>query len=980
MTSPLKVPPSIANASRQDLERLLISTLQKLKSRDKKIEELTNAVASSAEQQQAREDDEEHRRVTQLTATVEALQAKLLSSEQGFNDRIAAETELANGQIAQLQRKLDAAATALASERQDTVALQEQLSARETSLEKLQHELDVSRSKEEELLQCQAVLVTERDDLKSVVDSTQEKIATLENALKDAKVESENSASSNGNNREDAKVKELEQEKKTLTLALEERDQEVEKLKAENASLGQSCDALQQQVTALEENVSAATQALEQAATTAAADLNALKQEMESEIAVLRAALEEERQRSKALEEPSTPSPSPIKAQSSEASLDGISIGTTASLTTTFDGASAAAAGASATPSTTIATPAPPAPDADAATLRVECKRLAKELTDTKRKFLAAAKKKRDETAAKIAELEAKLATAAAAAAGGGAADLPQPPPQATTTTPSAPPNDTNSAVSEAVVEQYKQAAEAAKAEVAQIRKEVETERGRFKRAIAESKRRLDVVQREKEVADGAAAEASAVAEALRAELAAMEQKVVAANKSTDAAVEELKDYKTRAHALLKSKEVEIREAKSVALSEQAAALEDAETAATAAEAAAARAQQEVEFMKRTFAENMASAVSTRDAKIATLEQEVATATDRALAANRQYEQVKLRYESLETRTKLLQDQVHVATAAAEAVSTTASQLEAVQQELSALKDSARLAIQSKQAEVIAARETIASLRSEIGSLQTVIDGLKAATAARTASAVFTSHPHSLDQLSTDTFTLQQQRQQLERDVDTDSVMSGTTTNTMTATNTTSNIAAATAAAELARKEKDLNEALRRIVQLQHEIDELERESELRGVQELVLKEAVREAEREVERMKLAGKTVDMEYFKNVMLKLFETGEEESLLPVIGTMLQFSPSELHRCKQALDDRASYRAALASASGQAANVTSYLSSWLPGFSSSTGVTATPSAKPVVAAVATIETEPLPPPTTTGIGMVEGSASSTTSPLK
>lgn len=43
-----------------------------------------------------------------------------------------------------------------------------------------------------------------------------------------------------------------------------------------------------------------------------------------------------------------------------------------------------------------------------------------------------------------------------------------------------------------------------------------------------------------------------------------------------------------------------------------------------------------------------------------------------------------------------------------------------------------------------------------------------------------------------------------------------------------------------------------------------------------------------------------MEYFKNVMLKLFETGETASLLPVVARVLQFSPEELERCRQATE--------------------------------------------------------------------------------
>jgi hypothetical protein len=66
-----------------------------------------------------------------------------------------------------------------------------------------------------------------------------------------------------------------------------------------------------------------------------------------------------------------------------------------------------------------------------------------------------------------------------------------------------------------------------------------------------------------------------------------------------------------------------------------------------------------------------------------------------------------------------------------------------------------------------------------------------------------------------------------------------------------------------------------------------------------------------------------MEYFKNVMLKLFETGQEESLLPVVATALQFSPAELERCRAGV-------AARAGGDGAALNsVIGYAASWLGG---------------------------------------------------
>ncbi|RRT80644.1 hypothetical protein BHE74_00031343 [Ensete ventricosum] len=60
-----------------------------------------------------------------------------------------------------------------------------------------------------------------------------------------------------------------------------------------------------------------------------------------------------------------------------------------------------------------------------------------------------------------------------------------------------------------------------------------------------------------------------------------------------------------------------------------------------------------------------------------------------------------------------------------------------------------------------------------------------------------------------------------------------------------------------------------------------------------MLKEELRNMERSHKR-----EGIDMTYLKNVILKLLETGEVEALLPVVGTLLQFSPEETRKCQQA----------------------------------------------------------------------------------
>ncbi|XP_039133435.1 protein GRIP isoform X2 [Dioscorea cayenensis subsp. rotundata] len=100
-------------------------------------------------------------------------------------------------------------------------------------------------------------------------------------------------------------------------------------------------------------------------------------------------------------------------------------------------------------------------------------------------------------------------------------------------------------------------------------------------------------------------------------------------------------------------------------------------------------------------------------------------------------------------------------------------------------------------------------------------------------------------------------------------------------------------ARQQAQREEELAQSQRHILALQEEIEELEQENRLHSQQEAMLKSELRNMERSQKR-----EGVDMTYLKNVILKLLETGEVEALLPVVGTLLQFSPEEIKKCQQA----------------------------------------------------------------------------------
>jgi len=71
-----------------------------------------------------------------------------------------------------------------------------------------------------------------------------------------------------------------------------------------------------------------------------------------------------------------------------------------------------------------------------------------------------------------------------------------------------------------------------------------------------------------------------------------------------------------------------------------------------------------------------------------------------------------------------------------------------------------------------------------------------------------------------------------------------------------------------------------------------EKMGKLNELQQKVLKEEIRKMERDKKR-----EGADLVYLKNIVIKYMTSNEHEALLPVISTLLQFSPEELQKIKQ-----------------------------------------------------------------------------------
>jgi len=77
-------------------------------------------------------------------------------------------------------------------------------------------------------------------------------------------------------------------------------------------------------------------------------------------------------------------------------------------------------------------------------------------------------------------------------------------------------------------------------------------------------------------------------------------------------------------------------------------------------------------------------------------------------------------------------------------------------------------------------------------------------------------------------------------------------------------------------------------------IEDTEYNEKLHVEQEKALKESIREMERSKKR-----ENANIEYLKNVLVKFLLTDEHEALLPVLSTVLQFSPEETTKIREKL---------------------------------------------------------------------------------
>lgn len=892
--SPQKIPASIAQATREDLERLLVNSLQKLKARDKRIDELSKQIEQSrlaGDHEDQKRPQDESIELQQLRRTITELENKLLAKEEAFSERLAAETELLRGDLLNMGDLLKEAESSLQKERANVALLEERLSERnerarrtEATLQDNVAELDAEvlrlRDKATEADQAaseRSVEVAEARHLASSLEAEvwelREELATLRDTIRQDK----------GN----AKAEEEHEEGST--------QEEVGNVMEDQSNGNAATKSTYEPPSPGSKDLSAA----QVAAAAAHAELGRTK----VEIAALQDALEQARKEAgeaselrarvaeleRNLSEPKGTSV-PTVVDKDDHKEDNLSDG----INEMKEKIEVLEAELSISRTK----------EADAAEALEKAHH---EIDEAQKRESKIRQEISNELNVKIKVLEDQLATVVA---------------------------EKNKSVNETGdgrhvdgerEKELLESAEAAKREVAQIRKEVDAERSRFKKVLAEFKRRLDASQREKDEAVAALRASEVAAQSAESAKLAAEQELENARRAADTALNELKEYKARAHALLKSKETEVRQAKEVALEEYAAALEAAEEEVKVAEASAARTKLELEAVKRRAAEDLAKTRADMESHISRLESEATSANDAAAAANRQYEHLKLRFESLEERSRGLQSRLAEFEAAQAASSVIQEELETLRAKLQADAEMHATQLREKEAEVISSKEAHDALAAEVSALQRLLRSRKESSQTRSSEPLASWSDENA-----------------ERHGEAEGWMPGRETGDLsgeaavvTLERHGSNVGSHASHSiddsawihEMSRKDRELALALRRLAQSEAEVAELERDLELRGAQELALKEAVRDLQREIERLKLPEKAIDIEYLKNILVRLFETGAEESLLPAVAKLLQFSPDEVNRCRVAMETRRMSSSTATMVTDGATQMTSYISDWL-----------------------------------------------------
>jgi len=236
--SPLKIPPSVANAERKDLEKLLVTTLHKMKAKDRQIAELEaerDGKKPEAISSPTVGNEEAGKRVEELENVVGQLENRILESEEKFERRMKAERDLLEQNVAEARKESEEYRTRLGKEMQKVAEMEMKYSAMGETVDGMKREKDglveeIGKAEEEkagvdEFLSAEKqAWLSEKRDLEKEVEDMKKKMAELEEARSEMEGQLKTEVS-----------KSLQGEILTLKSALDEARRELEEQpKADN--------------------------------------------------------------------------------------------------------------------------------------------------------------------------------------------------------------------------------------------------------------------------------------------------------------------------------------------------------------------------------------------------------------------------------------------------------------------------------------------------------------------------------------------------------------------------------------------------------------------------------------------------------------------------------------------------------------------------------------------------------------------------
>jgi len=343
-----------------------------------------------------------------------------------------------------------------------------------------------------------------------------------------------------------------------------------------------------------------------------------------------------------------------------------------------------------------------------------------------------------------------------------------------------------------------------------------------------------------REEADGRVSDLEMEVEALKSDIVSEARKTSEASESRDYYKSALEDYKSRAQALLKSKEEELRNARAGASEQYEKEIEEAKSRSLVLEAEFSKLKSQIEMSSSESNEKLHLLKQQYVAKISDLERDLKNATESAKAASRQYEHVKVRVESYEDRISSLKNQLDQARQELAEAQSTNWDAEKLKPEIANTK-TALVRVEKERNSLLEMKKV---MEGEITDLQGTVKQLRRSLSLRASLPLPVNTSHDHDQTHT-------------YDSGTDDFLSpqrsrGHANNIKTENTETLN--------------KDIALARKRISEAEQEIDDLEREVALRNAQEIALKDTVRELQRELERVKLASKTGEIYICKVIMI------------------------------------------------------------------------------------------------------------------